>query len=1011
MPHPALPTSSKEEVPWRPTKIMNMRDLAKDDDFLSHLLVEKLGTGTVPLLVHKMDGTRKHPKTDAQELLGIVRRRLVNSKLPVQHATRHAVDDLLKLPPIRYFLKAYTQKQINAFATHASRYFELYHPSGSIEIAHTSRYAHRTGKSELCILATRYLAPGTVITELKGSMANLTDEEDKELKRTETGNTDIRRDFSVIHSKQMKKNHLFLGPARFVNHDCENNCELFREGRYITFRVLRPIAIGEEITAHYGDAYFGKKNRHCLCESCEKRGRGGYAPENAAGLSNAYSPSDTDSDSESEDSSSGSESDSNKEPLNLDERRTRRGVYAVVTNKDEDSEVSDEEDDNVVPLASARDIPADGDIELDTLSELTSIATSSAAHDATPQILSSPAPEPQRCSSSLSSLSSLASDVVSASNMGTPHSIRSQPTHRHNATTTEVGTSRTSRASGQLATPPLSEETASQAGGSTTPAKRVTRSVSALEAASSKGKGKATTATPRSTPSSLRPSKGKDKEEVQIKKEETEPTRVLRARPNPPPTDPAKEVPSKPVVRRGPDGKPLPICCTCGGVLPVISIDSKVVWGLGPETSRKKKKLECPRCIRHFAIYGQPWPSRIPIPGSSSLPTPREDVAPADTINRRVTQKGLSVLDRKLAAAASASHSGKHKRDQEATDERPKKRKRTDPEVQDDVPTSGQKSARSKGEHSKHPQTSPTTTRIKVEEEITDLSVSAPPASSSRKRGRDKAANSGAVDEPIRTVSIPIRASLRNKKRANEAVERPEEHPSKRMQVDDEEELEPLQRVIPRPVTSFPGCRLFCKPNPLSFALKAWASPIMLDESSSEDEKTPITPEDGFSPPPIVDLTVPTNKRIKSSSFSSLTRSALNLKPSPLAFARRRWTSNPSSLVEDVDVDDDTPEVVAEQSYHRRWSKGAYGYNGQELETDSSADSPLDLVPLDSETYPAPFVKADCTISSAHPRVYPVLRSESGGLYSSKLVAFAESNSTPQLVNAGWDSCSDISEL
>jgi histone-lysine N-methyltransferase SUV420H len=103
-------------------------------------------------------------------------------------------------------------------------------------------------------------------------MANLTEEEDQELKRTDERNCDIRRDFSVIHSKSMKKNHLFLGPARFVNvsvvecilhdtcltdtkHDCNNNCELFREGRYITFRTLRPIAVGEELTAHYGDGY------------------------------------------------------------------------------------------------------------------------------------------------------------------------------------------------------------------------------------------------------------------------------------------------------------------------------------------------------------------------------------------------------------------------------------------------------------------------------------------------------------------------------------------------------------------------------------------------------------------------------------------------------------------------------------------------------------------------------------------------------------------------------------
>lgn len=56
-----------------------------------------------------------------------------------------------------------------------------------------------------------------VIAELKGSMAHLSADEDRELKRTDLRSSDIRRDFSVIHSRQMKKNHLFLGPARFVN--------------------------------------------------------------------------------------------------------------------------------------------------------------------------------------------------------------------------------------------------------------------------------------------------------------------------------------------------------------------------------------------------------------------------------------------------------------------------------------------------------------------------------------------------------------------------------------------------------------------------------------------------------------------------------------------------------------------------------------------------------------------------------------------------------------------------
>jgi len=53
---------------------MNVHDLARDDDFLSHLLVEKLGTGDIPLLVHKMDPARRLPKTNPEDLMAITRR-------------------------------------------------------------------------------------------------------------------------------------------------------------------------------------------------------------------------------------------------------------------------------------------------------------------------------------------------------------------------------------------------------------------------------------------------------------------------------------------------------------------------------------------------------------------------------------------------------------------------------------------------------------------------------------------------------------------------------------------------------------------------------------------------------------------------------------------------------------------------------------------------------------------------------------------------------------------------
>lgn len=74
---------------------MNMRDLSRDDDFLSHLLVEKLGTGDVPLVVHKMDPSRRLPKTDAEDLLQIVQRVSIP---PISCVIRRDNDKLLLSP-------------------------------------------------------------------------------------------------------------------------------------------------------------------------------------------------------------------------------------------------------------------------------------------------------------------------------------------------------------------------------------------------------------------------------------------------------------------------------------------------------------------------------------------------------------------------------------------------------------------------------------------------------------------------------------------------------------------------------------------------------------------------------------------------------------------------------------------------------------------------------------------------------------------------------------------------
>ena len=149
---------------------MKVQDLARDDDFLSHLLVEKLGTGDIPLLVHKMDSSRRLPKTSPQDLMAIIRRvrfiflsplllaslplfitlinafssprQLVSAKGSSVTAIHDAVDHLLefvfsrlspffrfqkisprvkfRLASVRYFTKGFTEREINSFATFVS---------------------------------------------------------------------------------------------------------------------------------------------------------------------------------------------------------------------------------------------------------------------------------------------------------------------------------------------------------------------------------------------------------------------------------------------------------------------------------------------------------------------------------------------------------------------------------------------------------------------------------------------------------------------------------------------------------------------------------------------------------------------------------------------------------------------------------------------------------------------------------------------------------------------------
>lgn len=137
-------------------------------------------------------------------------------------------------------------------------------PNAGYEVGDTRRYGSNGRRVEACLVATKDWQVGDEMRLLTGMIACLDPKDDAELKK---GN----RDFSVMWSTRKNCSCLFLGPARFANHDCDSNCKFISLGQNsITFKVLKNIKCGEEITVYYGKHYFGENNCECRCITCEK---------------------------------------------------------------------------------------------------------------------------------------------------------------------------------------------------------------------------------------------------------------------------------------------------------------------------------------------------------------------------------------------------------------------------------------------------------------------------------------------------------------------------------------------------------------------------------------------------------------------------------------------------------------------------------------------------------------------------------------------------------------------
>ncbi|KAI4158699.1 MAG: hypothetical protein LQ342_007220 [Letrouitia transgressa] len=244
---------------------LTLSQLANYDDILTDALVDHVYYwATIRKNRSKYSLTRGISEDDVTSIL--LHQVVVAKDLPKAEAL------LLQLPGLRKYYEALkTVHEKDDFKRHMRKYLSMWLPDCPFEVSTTNRYTIVT--HEAATTARRFIKKGDTIKYLCGNLVAITSEEEKDLDLT-------RRDFSIVMSSRKKTPSLFLGPARFSNHDCNANARLVTRGSEgMQVVAVRDIAVGDEITVTYGDNYFGEGNCECLCLTCEEASRGAWSAE------------------------------------------------------------------------------------------------------------------------------------------------------------------------------------------------------------------------------------------------------------------------------------------------------------------------------------------------------------------------------------------------------------------------------------------------------------------------------------------------------------------------------------------------------------------------------------------------------------------------------------------------------------------------------------------------------------------------------------------------------------